>query len=314
MSASLKKKFEKIVVKEQESWQRFFYPLLQKTSFKNSPVGLQQAMLYSLEAGGKRLRPLLALQMASLFKLPKQQAQKISLSLECLHTYSLIHDDLPAMDNDNFRRGKPSNHKKFGEDIAILSGDALQTLAFELLALANAQSSTIVYFAQCVGSAGMVGGQFWDMSSGHSNTLKTKSEKTSYLLQLHQAKTGRLIEASIVLPFLFFLQSQEKKNKKEARKQKLQLAKIKKWALKLGLLFQITDDILDVKGNAHKLGKSIGKDVQQEKITFVQLYGLAESQKMATEISKSLEKQANKVFEKNDFFCYLPRYVLLREY
>lgn len=309
MSGDLKKKFDKTVVKEQESWQRFFPALLQKTSFKKSPVGLQKAILYSLEAGGKRLRPLLALQMAGLLKLHRKQAQKISLALECLHTYSLIHDDLPAMDDDDFRRGKPSNHKIFGEDIAILSGDALQALAFELLAMANAPASAIAYFAECVGSAGMVGGQFLDMSFLHSKTEKTRKEKATYLLQLHQAKTGRLIEASIVLPFLFFLQEQKDDNKPKAH-----LRKIKKWALDLGLLFQITDDILDVKGDAEKLGKSIGKDAEQEKITFVKLFGLLESQKMAKKISKSLEKQAKKIFKESHFFCYLPRYVLLREH
>lgn len=311
-----KQKFLKATASLRASWQKALPKVLARTSLKKAPSGLRESMLYSLQAGGKRLRPLLALKAAAICGLEKKRALQMATALECLHTYSLVHDDLPAMDDDDLRRGKPTSHKVFGEGNAVLSGDALQSLAFELLALAEVSPATIAYFAACVGAEGMAGGQYLDMNSLEIEPTQKGDDESEqelryrYLLDLHQRKTGRLIEAALVLPFLTATASSTKKNEQKSFLKKT--AKIKTWGLELGLLFQISDDILDSEGTSSSLGKSVGKDARQNKLTFVSLLGVEQARLQAHTLSRKLSWQASSLFCDN-FFNYLPFYVLERK-
>jgi len=235
------------------------------------------AVTHSLFAGGKRVRPLLALSSAHLLDIPVEAIIPFSCAIEMAHTYSLIHDDLPAMDDDDLRRGKPTCHIAFGEDIAILAGDLLQTMTFELLSKENTHFSAqnhlkcIHYVAQALGNRGMIGGQVLDIKHAATSFTLEKLE------DIHHRKTGALIELSLVGPALLTSQSEDV------------IQSLKNYGRHLGLLFQITDDILDETGNIEELGKSIGKDRDQEKLTYLTFLGLDE----AKEKAKSEAKQAN---------------------
>ncbi|HRP70387.1 MAG TPA: polyprenyl synthetase family protein, partial [Turneriella sp.] len=196
--------------------------------------------------------------------------------------------DLPAMDDDDFRRGQPSSHKKYGEATAILVGDLLQALSFEFLAMARLNPKAMVYFARAVGTQGMVAGQFMDMQASSSNTLR-----------MHQLKTGRLIEAAVVLPFFI-------------GENKIPLSVVR-WARALGLLFQITDDLLDGTQSSSTLGKTAGKDLAQNKKTIVALLGQSEAEKRAALLSTRLENQAKQIFTASAFFASLPSFLLHRK-
>ena len=216
----------------------------------DTPPILYDSMVYSLFAGGKRLRPTLCLATCELLGGSPADALKAACSLEMLHTYSLIHDDLPAMDNDDMRRGKPSCHKAFGEGNAILAGDGLLSLAMLLLAQTN---NPKVFQTVARGALNMVSGQSMDLNG------KPDAET---LFKIHEKKTGALILAS-VLAGAYTAGANPK-----------QIQSLSDFAERYGLLFQITDDILDATGNADTLGKTVGKDARDEKVTFVTLYGL----------------------------------------
>lgn len=227
---------------------------------------LQESMLYSAIAKSKLFRPSLALCTYSQFK-PNHPKEILSfaVALELIHTYSLIHDDLPAMDNDDIRRGQPSNHIKYNEATAILAGDTLQCFAFELI-ISGSQScfkaenilNALSHLTKNLGIDGMAGGQQMDLSA---NSISIEN-KEHYLDTLHQKKTGALIESAMVGPAILSGQSQDV------------IDGISTFAKTIGLLFQITDDILDVTSNANVLGKTIGKDIEDNKLTYVTLYGL----------------------------------------
>ncbi len=287
--------FKKSYDSHRRKFQQKYAATLQKTSFAGAPAGLKKAVLYSLNAGGKRLRPVLCLESSKLAGLGPAAAMACATAFECLHTYSLVHDDLPALDNDDLRRGKPANHKKFGEDVAILVGDGLQTVSFELIGNAGLDSGVISAFAQAAGVAGMVGGQFMDI---HSPGQKSKT----YLQTMHSLKTGRLIEASVMLPFLQLQPRQTSLNKKRAG-----------WAQKLGKLFQVVDDILDETAAASTLGKSAGKDRQSGKLTYTSVYGLQKARKIAEELCSELSTQADRLFEKSSLYKHIAVYVLNRQ-
>ena len=216
---------------------------------------LLSAMRYGLMNGGKRVRAVLMLAFAEIFGADVSSALPFALAIECIHAYSLIHDDLPALDNDDLRRGKPSNHVVYGEDFAIIAGDALQNLAYEILFGASDLPEKLAaakYIAECSGYSGMIGGQAYDlMSEG-----KTGEDE---LYRIDFGKTCKLIQAPVVAAALL------------AGKDPVPF---ESFGRDLGLLFQFTDDLLDEIGEESKLGKTVGKDKQENKLTAVSVYGL----------------------------------------
>jgi geranylgeranyl diphosphate synthase type II len=234
-----------------------------KTMYEKTqgPAELLQAMAYSVFAGGKRIRPILLLASCDLFDHKLPDPVPAACALEWVHTYSLIHDDLPAMDNDDWRRGRPTSHKKFGEALGILTGDALLTEAFGYLARAYGKHpriglQLISELANAAGSAGMVGGQVLDVQD--TDTKRTEEQ----LKHMHLLKTGALMEAAIKMGGILGSASDEN------------LASLSEFGQRIGLAFQIADDILDVIGDLASLGKTAGKDQAQGKNTYVDLLGL----------------------------------------
>ena len=278
---------QEILQQRKSRFERDFLSLLRSTSLKSAPTGLREATEYALSGSNKRLRPVLVLEASRLAGLPEPRALLVAAAFECLHSYSLVHDDLPAMDDDDLRRGQPSCHKKYGEATAILVGDLLQSLSFELLARAQMPAIALQYFARAVGAQGMVSGQFIDMQADTENTRK-----------LHRLKTGKLIESAITLPYL-------------ARGEKLSL-RVVRWGRGLGLLFQITDDLLDATADSATLGKTAGKDAEQHKKTFVAQLGLEETKAQAQQITARLEDSAKEIFPASEIFRALPAYLLSR--
>jgi len=278
---------QEILQQWKSRFERDFFPLLRASSLKSAPARLREATEYALSGSNKRLRPVLVLEASRLAGLPEPRALLVAAAFECLHSYSLVHDDLPAMDDDDMRRGQPSCHKKYGEATAILVGDLLQSLSFELLARAKLTAVAVEYFARAVGAQGMVSGQFID--------IKAESETTH---KLHRLKTGRLIEAAITLPYL-------------AQQKKLSL-RIVRWGRALGLLFQITDDLLDATADSATLGKTAGKDAAQHKKTFVAELGLEKAKLRSQQIARQLEESAKEIFPVSELFRALPAYLLNR--
>ncbi|MDH4262658.1 MAG: polyprenyl synthetase family protein [Spirochaetia bacterium] len=274
-----------------KTWDDHYFECLGKTSLSKAPADFKDAVYYSLQAGGKRLRPVICLEMSEIYGVEFEAAIKLATALECLHTYSLIHDDLPSMDNDDLRRGMPTSHKKFGEDVAILAGDALQSLSFELVASARGGDHLTEYFAYMVGCAGLIGGQYMDIKT-------TDDHASDYMEEMHRKKTGYLLALSMVLPFIY-------------QKPDISYVEIEKWGINLGVLFQIVDDILDHTSSKEKLGKSTGKDMAQNKLTYVKIYGIEKSKIMAGLLSESLKNFSQ--FNTSPFFQNLPLYVLNRE-
>ncbi len=229
--------------------------------------GLIEAMRYSLLAGGKRIRPVLALATARSLGAPPDEVMPFAASVELVHTYSLIHDDLPAMDDDDLRRGRPTCHMAFGEDVAILAGDALYAEAFRL-ALAEQggpdgrRLAAAAELAQATGTDGMVGGQYIDVS-GRS------APGQEGLRELHALKTGRLIAVSVEGPCLLLGAEGER------------LAAYRRFARELGILFQIVDDVLDVTSSDEELGKPAGSDAKHGKRTYVTEFGTEEARELA---------------------------------
>jgi geranylgeranyl diphosphate synthase type II len=240
-------------------------------SDESGTEGLEEAMRYSLLAGGKRIRPVLALATASALDRPPAAVLPLAAALELIHTYSLIHDDLPAMDDDDLRRGRPTCHVKYGEDVAILAGDGLYAEAFRHLLRAQEGEparvlATAAELATATGVNGMVGGQYIDVRS-----LVEAGEVS--LRRLHELKTGRLIAASIECVLL--LTSDPAASTR--------LADFRAFAAELGVLFQIVDDILDVTGTEDALGKPQGSDERHGKLTYVSQYGVDGARRMAAE-------------------------------
>lgn len=233
---------------------------------------LFESMRYSLFAGGKRLRPVLLMAAADAVGGEGRRYLRVACALEMIHTYSLIHDDLPAMDNDDYRRGKLTNHKVFGEGMAILAGDGLLTAAFEQMLLqeevdAACLTQVVREIAAAAGPAGMVGGQAIDLAAtGQAQPLNQEE-----LRFMHRAKTGALFRAALRGGGLLAGASQE------------QLAALTTYAEEFGLAFQITDDILDVTGDEATIGKPVGSDERNEKETYVSLYSLDGARRMAEE-------------------------------
>jgi geranylgeranyl diphosphate synthase, type II len=239
--------------------------------FSGEPTtaGLEEAMRYSLLAGGKRVRPVLALATARAVGVDPESVLPAAAAIELIHTYSLIHDDLPAMDDDELRRGRPTSHVKFGEDVAILTGDGLFAEAVSLFAARQRGEpgrvvAALGELARATGVAGMVGGQYVDIRA--SSALDADG-----LRHLHALKTGRLIAASVAVPLLIAGVAEDA------------TIPYRRFAEELGVLFQIVDDILDVTGTDEELGKPHGSDERHGKITYVTLFGLERARELAAE-------------------------------
>ncbi len=233
------------------------------------PETIHRAMRYSVFAGGKRIRPVLCLAAAEAISDQAPGVEQAACALELVHTYSLIHDDLPALDNDDYRRGRPTCHKQFGEAIAILAGDALLTLAFKVLASADcadvaARLRLVEELALAAGTlGGMIAGQVADLEG------EGKPPTAELLDRIHAAKTGALLTASVRMGAICAGAADE------------QLEALTRYGRHIGLAFQIVDDLLDVEQSSEALGKTAGKDVRQKKITFPAVYGLPGSHRMA---------------------------------
>lgn len=260
---------------------------------------LAQSMNYSLMAGGKRLRPILIMAAADALGVDGEKFLRLSTAIEFIHTYSLIHDDLPAMDNDDYRRGKLTNHKVFGEDLAILAGDALLTMAFEIIATdeqldAETKVKVITEMSKAAGAEGMVGGQVIDMQS------ENKQIDMTTLKQMHAAKTGALFCAAIRCGAIIAGATQE------------QLAKLTEYARQFGLAFQITDDILDVTGDEQTIGKPVGSDEKNHKSTYVTLGSLESAQQLAQEAVENAKASLIDFGNNAEFLRALVDYLITR--
>jgi geranylgeranyl diphosphate synthase type II len=266
------------------------------------PTEIHRAVRYSMFAGGKRLRPLLTLATADIFGVPRRHSLPTACALEMVHTYSLIHDDLPALDNDDFRRGQPSNHKVFGEAMAILAGDALLTLAFETLAAeasAYFRAATVVRLVEelskAAGMRGMIGGQVVDMLS------EGKTVSAEVLDYIHQNKTGALFNCCIRSGAIMGGASID------------ELKEMSLFATKIGLAFQIVDDILDITGDEKVMGKKTGADVGRKKATYPALHGLENAQKKADSLLQEAEEHLNPFGERALGLWFLAEKLVHRE-
>jgi geranylgeranyl diphosphate synthase, type II len=240
---------------------------------KTKPSTIHTAMRYSLFAGGKRLRPALCLAAAESCGGDRSAALPFACAVECIHTYSLIHDDLPAMDNDDFRRGKPTNHKVYGEGIAILAGDALLTQAFEIAAQATATrryscQTAMIEIARASGSLQLIAGQVADLE-GEGKKLSEKD-----LRYIHERKTSALLCCSVRLGGM------------SANCTDAQLQALTEFGYYVGLAFQVIDDILDVTQTSEQLGKTAGKDIAAQKATYPAIVGLEKSKRIATQLTE----------------------------
>lgn len=251
------------------------------------PEKIYEAMRYSLLAGGKRLRPILCIATCELAGGTVEMAMPTACALEMIHTMSLIHDDLPAMDNDDYRRGKLTNHKVYGEDIAILAGDALLAYSFEYIAAQTKNVppqrvlQVIAWLGRAVGAAGLVGGQVVDLECEGKSDVKEET-----LTYIHTHKTGALLESCVVCGGILAGVTDE------------ELERLSRYAQNIGLAFQIIDDILDITSTQEKLGKTAGKDLQAQKATYPSLWGLEVSKIKAQQLVAEAKNQLKPFGEK----------------
>jgi len=260
-----------------------------------------QAMRYSVMAGGKRLRPFLVIASADLFNVSRSSSERVAAAVEMIHTYSLIHDDLPAMDDDNLRRGEPTCHLKFDEATAILAGDALLTLAFEVIAHSDTHDSAkiradlVLEISHAVGAQGMVGGQMLDLFA-EKNILGMPE-----ITRLQRMKTGALINCSCQSGAILGKASETQRHLLNA------------YAYDIGLAFQITDDLLDIDGHPKELGKAINKDTKAGKATFVSQLGVERARSQAVILTDQAIKHLDIFGEKAGLLRDLARFVIERD-
>ena len=270
---------------------------------ENSPQKIIfDSMKYSLEAGGKRIRPVLLLETIKIMGGNCSAGIPFACAVEYIHTYSLIHDDLPAMDDDDLRRGKPTNHKVFGEAVAILAGDGLLNSAFEIMSgeilknncVGSVKAMNVI--ASCAGVNGMIAGQIVDIES------EGRSISYEELRYLHSKKTGALIKASVMAGAYIAGANEE------------ELKAVERYSENIGLAFQITDDILDVTGNTSELGKNTGSDIQNDKSTYVSLFGIEKARLLAQDCLKdAVESLGNFDSQRRLFMEELARFVVMRK-
>lgn len=277
-----------------EEFERALISFCDGLNFK--PERLTESMRYSLSIGGKRIRPVLFLSALDMFGLDWKKELNLAIAIECIHTYSLIHDDLPAMDNDDFRRGKPSNHKVFGEAHAILAGDALLNVAFSILFAESGRGESHLrasrYLCDAAGAGGMISGQSADLICTAKADVSAED-----LMFIYEHKTGKLIVAPLVMAAIlageYFID-------------------VEKFGESLGALFQLTDDILDEKGD-DSLGKTRGKDKASDKLTVVKLYGLNASELQADLLAERCRLLLEPIEHDTEFFRRLVDYVRSRK-
>ncbi len=264
------------------------------------PSILHDSVLYSLTAGGKRLRPVLCIASYEACE-GKKDITPYATAIEFIHTYSLIHDDLPSMDNDDLRRGKPTNHKVFGEGIAILAGDGLLTEAFRILsnpAYADVEPSNLIKviheLSSSAGVYGMVGGQAMDLIS------EGKEPDRDSVEFIHLNKTAKLISASVKSGAILASADEEK------------IKRIEKYGLSIGLAFQIIDDILDIEGSTEEIGKPKGSDIERGKMTYPRVYGIAQSKKKAEELIDKALNALETFDHKAEPLREIARYIIKR--
>lgn len=261
------------------------------------PRRLREAMSYSLTAGGKRLRPVLCIKAGEIFGLPREKSLPMAIALEMIHTASLIHDDLPSMDDDVLRRGKPTNHVLYGEALAILAGDALMACAFEypLLSLPDLGTpldricTAMFFLANALGPSGICGGQVLDIDR------ESMDDSPDYPWRVAKQKTAALIRASVIIGATL------------AGADNVSLKAFESFGEHLGMAFQIMDDILDVTATTYELGKTPGKDAEHQKKTFVALYGVEQAKKLATEENEKAMRALENVKGDVSFFSTLTR-------
>ena len=264
------------------------------------PATIHQSMRYSLFAGGKRMRPALCLAAATACSGREEEAMPLACAIECIHTYSLIHDDLPGMDNDDFRRGKPTNHKVFGEGIAVLAGDALLTQAFEIAAQCRgwprySHRRIVLELASASGSLQLIAGQVADLEA------EGKDLSAAQLKYIHERKTSALLRCSVRLGGM------------SANCSEAQLKALTRFGYHVGLAFQIIDDILDVTQTSEQLGKTAGKDAAAQKATYPSIVGLEKSRQIAQRLTAQAFASLKIFRGKARALEALARYLLHRE-
>ena len=270
-------------------------------SAQTEPKKLHEAIRWSLFAGGKRFRPALLLAVGETFGAPENNLLQTAAAIEMIHTYSLVHDDLPAMDNDDLRRGRATCHKKFGEATAILAGDVLQTLAFQAIAddeslSAEIRVKLVSEIARAAGTpSGMVAGQQLDLEA------EGKGVSIEHLEKIHHNKTGAMISVAARAGAII------------AGASKKEIEVVTNYAAQIGLLFQITDDLLDVTQTTEVLGKTAGKDVSAEKATYPALYGLDETGKLAENVYAQACRELEKIDKEKGLLCKIADFILNRE-
>ncbi len=274
-----------------------------KKYFKSQQFSnLLPAMQYGTLFGGKKIRSTIILNAAKLFKLKTSKVINICAAVECIHSYSLIHDDLPCMDNDNFRRGKPSTHKKFGESTAILAGNSLLTLAFEIIMDKKFKVNSEIKvklakkLAECAGHLGIAGGQFLDL------TYEKKKVSFFKVIDMQKKKTGKLFEFCCLAPTIV-----SNKNSKTKR----EMAKV---GQEIGFLFQIADDLLDIKGSKKKTGKPVNKDKKKGKSTLIELRGYKKTLEFALNRKKMIIKKLQKFGNNSKKLIQISDFILERSY
>ena len=257
-------------------------------------------MKYGLFSGGKKIRSKILIDIGSLFKINYKSLIIVGSAIECIHSYSLIHDDLPCMDNDNIRRGKPSTHMRFGESTAVLAGNSLLTLAFEILSHENlnisekAKIDLISKISQSSGHQGIAGGQFLDLNYEHKKISKKK------VVEMEIKKTGKLFSFACAAPLIL------------KRKSKKEIKKFEEIGAKIGLLFQVADDLIDYKGNLMIAGKKTGKDKKKGKATLISLLGYKNTVKYANELILKIKKNLTKYGSSSKNLTETLNYILNR--
>ena len=271
------------------------------------PSIIHEAMRYSVTAGGKRIRPILAIAAAEACDGGRPLPMKQFAALELIHTYSLIHDDLPALDNDDLRRGRPTSHVVFGEAIAILAGDALLTEAFSWLSEPAPgvdparQLEAVALVASAIDSKGMIGGQVADLQAEKTSLDGDPKELLELLEFIHANKTGRLITASAQLGGLLVGAERDK------------IEALARYGVAIGLAFQIVDDLLDIEGSSESLGKTAGKDVAQGKLTYPALAGVAQARKKLEALLGTAQESADMIGGPVNYLGPMARYICERK-
>jgi len=258
------------------------------------PETLRSAIRYSLDAGGKRLRPILTLLAYESFDHDPSDIIRPACALELIHTYSLIHDDLPCMDDDDFRRGQPTLHRKYNDAIAVLAGDALHALAFELLSSAR-NNDVVREVSRAIGIFGMLAGQVADVEAEGNDITREQIEF------IHRNKTGALIEASLKIGAMLGGAENDR------------LSTFSEYGQRIGLAFQIIDDVLDITGSQDKLGKDIGSDDRNLKATYPRVIGLEESRAFAKKLIDEAKEEIAKIGPASGIFKFIGDFILMRD-